>query len=83
MVDQSKPPWRIWPHIQAPEHPKIVVDERAGGVRDCELYAMMSLVYPTKADTKFSGWKLLRRELWDQIHQLPGTERASTNGIIG
>ena len=44
---------------------------------------MMSLVYPTKADTKISGWKLLRRELWDQIHQLPGTEIASTDRIIG
>ena len=69
--------------IQAPEHPKIVVYERAGGVRDCWLYGMMSLVYPTKADTKLSGWRRLGRELWDLIHQLPGTERASTDRIIG
>ena len=34
--------------------------------------AMMSLVYPTKADTKLSGWRRLGRELWDLIHQLPG-----------
>ena len=33
---------------------------------------MMSLVYPTKADTKISGWRRLGRELWDLIHQLPG-----------
>ena len=70
-------------YIQAHEHPKTVVYERAGGVRDCLLCGMMSLVYSTKADTKISGWKLLRRELWDQIHLLPGTERASPNGIIG
>ena len=70
-------------HIQAPEHRKIVVYERAGGVRDRYLYGMMSLVYPTKADTKFSGWIRLGRELWDLIHQLPGTERASTDRIIG
>ena len=70
-------------HIQAPEHRKIVVYERAGGVRDCSLYGMMSLVYRTKADTKRSGWRRLGRELWDLIHQLPGTERASTDRIIG
>ena len=35
LVDQSKPPWRNMVHIQAPEHRKIVVYERAGGVRDC------------------------------------------------
>jgi hypothetical protein len=43
----------------------------------------MSLVYPTKADTKRSGWRRLGRELWDLVHQLPGTERASTDRIIG
>jgi hypothetical protein len=70
-------------HIQTHEQPKIVVYERVGGVRDCWLYRMMSLVYPTKADTKRSGWRRLGRELWDLIHQLPGTERASTDRIIG
>jgi hypothetical protein len=44
---------------------------------------MVSLVYLTKADTKISGWWLLGPELWDLIHQLPGTERASTDRIIG
>ena len=44
---------------------------------------MMSLVYPTKADTKISGWRRLRRELWDLIDQLLGTEKASTDRIIG
>ena len=70
-------------HIQAPEHRKIVVYERAGGVRDCKSHRMMSLVYPTKAVTNFLGWRRLGRELWDLIHQLPGTERASTDRIIG
>ena len=44
---------------------------------------LSSLVYRTKADTKRSGWRRLGRELWDLIHQLPGTERASTDRIIG
>ena len=69
-------------HIQAPEHRKIVFHERAGGVRDCQLYGMMSLVYPTKAVTKFLGWRRLGRELWDLIHQLPGAETASTDRIV-
>ena len=47
------------------------------------LYGMMSLVYSTKADTKISGWRRLRRELWDLIDQLLGTEKASTDRIIG
>ena len=70
-------------YIQAHEHPKAVVYERAGGVRDCLLCGMMSLVYSTKADTKISGWRRLRRELWDLIDQLLGTEKASTDRIIG
>ena len=47
------------------------------------LCGMMSLVYSTKADTKISGWRRLRRELWDLIDQLLGTEKASTDRIIG
>ena len=50
-------------HIQAHEQPKIVVHERAGGVQDCLLRGMMSLVYPTKADTKSLGWRRLGCEL--------------------
>ena len=70
-------------HDQPPEHPKIVIRERAGGVGRCLLCGMMSLVYSTKADTKISGWRRLRRELWDLIDQLLGTEKASTDRIIG
>jgi hypothetical protein len=66
-------------HIQAHEQPKIVVHERAGGVQDCLLCGMMSLVYPTKADTKRVGWRRLGRELWDLIRQLPGCR----NGFNG
>ena len=83
LVDQSKPPWRIWSIFRPTKHPRIVVHERAGDVRDYWLFGMMSLVYPTKADTKISWWRLSGREIWDLIHQLPGTRRASRGGIIG
>ena len=66
-------------HNQAPEHRKIMVHERMGGVRDYLLCEMVSLVYRTKVDTKISGWIRLRRELWDLIHQLPGAEKVSTD----
>ena len=73
-------------HIQAHEQPKIVVHERAGGVQDCLLCGMMSLVYPTKADTKRVGWRRLGRELWDLIRQLPGCRNGfngQDNWIVG
>ena len=54
-------------YIQAPEHPKFVIRERAGGVGRCLLCGMMSLVYRTKADTEKLGWRLLVRELWGLI----------------
>ena len=69
-------------HIKAQEHRKIVVHVRLGGVRDYWLYGMVSLVYPTKADTKISGWRRPGRELRDLVHQLPGTESAPTDRII-
>ena len=54
-------------YIQAPEHPKFVIRERAGGVGRCLLCGMMSLVYRTKADTNILGWRLLMRQLWGLI----------------
>jgi hypothetical protein len=54
-------------YIQAPEHPKFVIRERAGGVGRCLLGGMMNLVYRTKADTEKMGWRLLVRELWGLI----------------
>ena len=66
-------------HIQAHEHPKIVVHERAGVVRDYSLCEMMSMVYTTKADAQKMGWRLLGCELWDLIRQLPGCR----NGFNG
>ena len=66
-------------HIGAHEDPKIVVLEHAAGVRDSLLCGMVSMVHLPEADTKFSGWALLGRELWGLIRLLPGCR----NGFDG
>ena len=82
LVDQSKPPWRIWPIFRPTRIAKIMVHVRTGGVRDYLLCGIVSLVYRTKADTNISGWRRLGRELWDLIHQLSGAEMATTDTMI-